>query len=84
MPATGLVIARDQLCPPEAYRFVSWKMVVTPSPVPISVPLVLDQASVLAEGKQQAGSAADISLPAAVVIPAGETFVVVGKVTEAD
>lgn len=48
-----------------------------PSPVPIAVPLVLDQASVLAEGQQQAGSAADISLPAAVVIPAGETSVVV-------
>lgn len=36
LPATGMVMALVQNCAPEAYRFTSWNVVVTPSPVPMT------------------------------------------------
>jgi len=35
-PTIGLVMARVQNCAPDMYRFASWKVVVTPSPVPMN------------------------------------------------
>ena len=34
VPATGLTIRRTQACEPLSYRFTSWNVSVSPSPVP--------------------------------------------------